>query len=80
MINLLSVHHLSEKNPRNMTQIKNIFLFPNLHTRAQKLMIKPKNNFKNLKEIGKNAFFDKIAIFVKKKNNNNKQTHKYWRK
>ena len=72
MINLLSVHHLSEKkNPRNMTQIKNIFLFPNLHTRAQKLMIKPKNNFKNLKEIGKNVFFDKIAIFVKKQQQTN---------
>ena len=46
----------SKKFHKKCHSIKNTFLFSNLHTRAPKLMIKPKNNFKNLKILVKNHF------------------------
>ena len=56
----------SKKFHKKCHSIKNTFLFPNLHTRAPKLMIKPKNNLKKSQNFSKNSFFDKIAIFEKK--------------
>ena len=56
----------SKKFHKKCHSIKNTFLFPNLHTRAPKLMIKPKNNFKKSQNFSKNSFSDKIAIFEKK--------------
>ena len=46
---------------KNDTELRTHFCFP-IYTQV----IKPKNNFKNLKILVKNAFFDKIAIFEKK--------------
>ena len=43
-----------EKNPQKCHSSKNTFLFPNLHTRAPKLMIKPKNNFKKSQHFSNN--------------------------
>ena len=56
----------SKKFHKKCHSIKNTILFPNLHTRAPKLMIKPKNKLKNPQYFSKNSFFDKIAIFEKK--------------
>ena len=41
------------------------FFFSNLHTRAPKLMIKPKNNFKNLKLLVKIHFLRKLQFLRK---------------
>ena len=61
-----------EKIPPKMTQIlRTHFCFP-IYTRAPKLMIKPKNNFKNLKILVKMHFLTKLQFLRK--------NHKYWRK
>ena len=52
--------------------IKNTFLFPSLHTIAPKLMIKPKNIFKNLKSLVKIHFLTKLQFLSK--------IDKYWKK
>ena len=39
----------SKKFHKKCHNVENTFLFPNLHTRAPKQMIKSKHNFKNLK-------------------------------
>ena len=56
----------SKKFHKKCHSLKNTFLFPNLHTRAPKLMIKPKNNFKNLKSLVKNHFLTKSQFLRKK--------------
>ena len=56
----------SKKKDKKCHSIKNTFLFPNLHTRAPKLMIKPKKQFKKSQNFCKKSFFDKIAIIEKK--------------
>ena len=61
-----------EKIPQKCHSIKNTFLFPNLHTRAPKLMIKPKNNLKNLKILVKIRFLTKLQVLRK--------NDKYWKK
>ena len=57
----------SKKFHKKCNSIKNTFLFPNLHTRAPKLMIKLKNNFKNLKTLVKIHFLTKLRCLRKKK-------------
>ena len=61
----------SKKFHKKCHSIKNTFLFPNLHTRAPKLMIKPKNNFKNLKILVKIYFLTKLQFLRK--------NDKYWK-
>ena len=63
---------ISKKIHKKYHNIKNTFLFPNLHTRAPKLMINPKNNFKNLKILVKNDFLTKLQFLRK--------NDKYWKK
>ena len=54
-----------KKSTKKCHSIKNTYLFPNLQTRAPKLMIKPKNNFKNLKILVKFHFLT-ILQFLRK--------------
>ena len=61
-----------KKKKKKCHSIKNTFLFPNLRTRAPKLMIKPKNNFKNLIILVKIHFLTKLQFFRK--------NDKYWKK
>ena len=62
----------SKKFHKKCHSIKNTFLFPNFHTRAPKLMIKPKNNLKNLKILVKIHFLTKLQVLRK--------NDKYWKK
>ena len=62
----------SKKFHKKCHSIKNNFLFPNLHTRAPKLMIKSKNNLKNVQILVKIHFLSKLQFLRK--------NDKYWKK